>query len=59
MQNLTERLEVRCSLTEKKTYQLRAKEAGMTTSEWIRRRLLVDTVRKPAPETNNAATPSQ
>ena len=42
MPELSERVEVRMSREQKRALELRAKEAGLSVSQWIRRRLLLD-----------------
>lgn len=40
--NKDSRLDIRLTANEKKTLGLRSKEAGMTVSAWVRKRLLLD-----------------
>ena len=49
MEKKEERVEVRMSRTEKAMCEQRAREANLTVSEWIRKKILADLARKAMP----------
>jgi HicB family len=45
---LSSRLELRLTPSDKRSCELKAKQAGLSLSQWIRRRLLLDVSKPPA-----------